>query len=523
MNKTYPVPFEFSSKSGGGSPGPQGPQGPAGTQGFQGPQGSAGSQGATGSQGPQGTSGSQGFQGPQGSTGAQGSQGNQGAQGVQGPQGFQGFQGPASSSVPWSSLTNAVANLTLANGANATTFNQTAAVGWIWANTTVATAVSTNLSPLLEVAANYWTGAASAADTWTLESSLAAGTNGASTLTFAHSGSTGALNVQLPSTAVVQWGTDTGIYRQGAGVVGFGNGTAGNFSGSLDAGTYNCFSSGSVVGRLTSQSTTQLNLGATATNGTIVINSNVTSAAGPGVVIGGFNDLTTTTGVTGVQFGQGSNTGAVGSLRWAPASGSGNFIACNINPGINQGGGTGNYIALQVNAVETSLKGSANKLLSLQAGTTGGTVELDVSNTGTVTTYNSTATVRRGVPSSIASTDLTAQTAAIAATTLLSAPATGAYRIAWSATITTASDTSSVLGGSGGFQVIYTSPTDSVVKTTVSGNSVTSAANTTGTAVGDDIVIYAKSATNIQFQYGYTSVQTTTAMVFELHVSLEAL
>ena len=109
-------------------------------------------------------------------------------------------------------------------------------------------------------------------------------------------------------------------------------------------------------------------------------------------------------------------------------------------------------------------------------------------------------------------------TRSICATTLKSAPL-----VSWSATITTASDISSVLGGTNGFQAIYTSPTDSVVKTTVAGNSVTSSANTTGTAVGGVEVIYAKTGTNIQFSYGYTDSHTSTGMAYELHVTVEAL
>jgi hypothetical protein len=66
-------------------------------------------------------------------------------------------------------------------------------------NTTTATSSTTNASPLLELAANYWTGSASAADTWTIGSSLAAGTNGVSSLTFSHSGSSGAAQVAFPA------------------------------------------------------------------------------------------------------------------------------------------------------------------------------------------------------------------------------------------------------------------------------------------------------------------------------------
>ena len=142
---------------------------------------------------------------------------------------------------------------------------------------------------------------------------------------------------------------------------------------------------------------------------------------------------------------------------------------------------------------------------------------------GKIIKYNATATVRNGIAAEYASSDLTAQSAAITATTLLSAPQTGMYKVSWSATITTASDISSVLGGANGFQVIYTSPTDSVAKTTVPGNSVTSAANTTGTALGGVEVIYAKTGTNIQFSYGYTDSHTSTGMSYELHITVEAM
>ena len=141
----------------------------------------------------------------------------------------------------------------------------------------------------------------------------------------------------------------------------------------------------------------------------------------------------------------------------------------------------------------------------------------------TVIKYGGSATVGQGVPSEIVLSDLTAQSAAITATNIIaSAPRTGMYKVIWSATITTADGVSSVLGGTNGFQVVYTSPTDSVTKTTVPGNSVTSSANTTGTAVGGVEVIYAKTATAIQYKYDYTSA-TPGQMVYELHIRLVAL
>ena len=125
---------------------------------------------------------------------------------------------PSSANLPlWSNLQNSAADLTLANAGFKTTFNQTSNIAWLWANTTVATSGTTNATPLLELAANYWTGAASATDTWTIGASLAAGTNGASTLSITHSGSTGIAVVAAPRlylngfTAITSKATPLGI------------------------------------------------------------------------------------------------------------------------------------------------------------------------------------------------------------------------------------------------------------------------------------------------------------------------
>lgn len=105
-------------------------------------------------------------------------------------------------SLPWSSLTNPTGNLALSMGTDTTTFNQTSNIAWLWANTTSASAITTNASPLLELAANYWTGSASAQDLWTVGSSLAAGTNGKSTLTINHTGTTGAAPVTIATSSL---------------------------------------------------------------------------------------------------------------------------------------------------------------------------------------------------------------------------------------------------------------------------------------------------------------------------------
>jgi len=142
-----------------------------------------------------------------------------------------------SGTVTWNQIGNAAAALSLSNANYATTFNQTSAVPWTWANTTVGTIGSTNASPLLELAANYWaTGGATGVDLWTIgTAAIVAGLNGRSNLTFTHTGSTGQAAVQVPLLDI--GGTDAGISRLGAASLAIGNGTAGDTTGSLTLGT----------------------------------------------------------------------------------------------------------------------------------------------------------------------------------------------------------------------------------------------------------------------------------------------
>lgn len=77
------------------------------------------------------------------------------------------------------------------------------------ANTTAATNVANQSGPTATVAGNYWTGAASAADTFTIADQVGAGTNPGTILNFSHSGSpsggsynfTGPVNVTAALTA----------------------------------------------------------------------------------------------------------------------------------------------------------------------------------------------------------------------------------------------------------------------------------------------------------------------------------
>ena len=106
---------------------------------------------------------------------------------------------PASGgSSAWSALINPTASLTLAMAGFTTSFNHTSAVNWTWANTTAATSGAAQSSPIWNLSGQYWNGAATATDNWTIQNVLGNGTNGASTLTLTHSGSTGTVSTAFP-------------------------------------------------------------------------------------------------------------------------------------------------------------------------------------------------------------------------------------------------------------------------------------------------------------------------------------
>lgn len=134
--------------------------------------------------------------------------------------------------------------------------------------------------------------------------------------------------------------------------------------------------------------------------------------------------------------------------------------------------------------------------------------------------YNGTATAGRGMPAILAIGDYTAQGGAIGATGMGTAPANALIKVSWVATITRAATSSSVLGGANGFQLVYTDGDDSVTKTSIVANSVTSAANTTGTSISGSLMAWVKSGTIPSFTFGYTSAGGT-SMQYNLHVRSE--
>jgi hypothetical protein len=140
-----------------------------------------------------------------------------------------------------------------------------------------------------------------------------------------------------------------------------------------------------------------------------------------------------------------------------------------------------------------------------------------------------------GASNIVAKSVLTAQGAAIVATTLFAVPSAGAglYRVSFVATVTRAATTSSVLGGANGFQVVFVNGNgDSVTKTSPIPGAPSNGANqaysqlnngnTTASMISGTILCYSAASQNIQFKFDYTSVGGTT-MQYDLASFVEFL
>ena len=164
-------------------------------------------------------------------------------------------------------------------------------------------------------------------------------------------------------------------------------------------------------------------------------------------------------------------------------------------------GGTGTSMAPAVGSIPVASSTSAYTPLAI------GTNGQVLTSNGTTASWAAVASVP------LATVDLTAQTASIAATTLYTPATAGIYTITYYGKVTTVATTSSILGA---FSVISTD-TDSNVVTTV-GNSSSQNSLTTGFVSGT-ITVYAKAGTAIQYAMGYTS-SGATAMQYELHMAV---
>ena len=258
----------------------------------------------------------------------------------------------------------------------------------------------------------------------------------------------------------------------------------------------------------------------------------LSSGNGPAVSITGA-PVTSGTGTTTVPLIY-ANSGT------APTTWSTSGTVLGIN---GPSGFAGNYLDFHLNGGATVFSVSSAGIIFVNPAGNGGGINTtsgqsigiaagadNISqSTGIITKYHTIATVSNGIPTEFATVDLTAQSASISATTLYAVPSTGAgqYRVCFSAKVTTVATSSSTLGGTNGFQLLFTDKDDSVVVTTIAAfpyNTTTTnlALNTTQAQENGCIFLNAKASTNIQYQMDYTS-SGVTPMQYNLHIKLEAL
>ena len=401
----------------------------------------------------------------------------------------------ASLGVAWSSLTNASGNLTLSNGTNTTTFDQTSNAVWTWANTTASTSGATQASPSINLSGTYWNGTASATDNWSLYQLAAVGTNGVSNLVVSHSGSSGNSYFALSN------GITGFLMQQGAGnAIDFGANTSWTLNFTNNNGTT---TNGALVATATS-----FQLKSSPTNSTVTISSALTTGASAAGVR--FNNSASFTATSA-----GTQVAVASTHTFSPASGAASFIGFNINPTI-LGTSSGSTTALVVNPAiaATNLTGT-NLIASFQSG---GTPEVTINYSGLFSTYGGVATVANGVPSELATVNSTGNVANIASTTLYAVPAAGAgmYRVVAYIVETTAATTSSVLPS---VVIGWKDETGTTQSSTIVAGGSTG--NTIGTFASGSFGVYSEASQNITYSTtGYTSVGGT-SMAFSLRLRLE--
>jgi hypothetical protein len=164
-------------------------------------------------------------------------------------------------------------------------------------------------------------------------------------------------------------------------------------------------------------------------------------------------------------------------------------------------GGTGTATAPAVGSIPVATSTSAYTPLAI------GTNGQVLTSNGTTASWQAVASVP------LATVDLTAQTAAISATTLYTPATAGIYTVTYYGKVTTAATTSSTLGV---FSVLSTDP-DSNAVTSVGDSSQQNSVTTA--FVSGTITVYAKAGSAIQYTMGYTS-SGATAMAYNLHIAV---
>jgi len=467
--------------------------------------------------------------------------------------------------VLWNQIGNAAGALTLANGTNATTFNQTSAVNWKWANTTAATfganggnliakgstgsastvTLNTVGATLLVAVMQAYAAAPSISDsasnTWNyLSSYIGNGSNRTFCLiAYAYSNAGGAL-----VTSATDLFTVTAAGGSGPSAVVYA------FSNTLT--TSAVYDSSNGVNN--NGATLPISMGSlTPTAGDVVVVGLAVGGSGPGstapTISGAVFSSPDTANIPGdgvYAFGAYllNASGATLNSTWnytntqiynATASAcfkSAGTVAAQSSP-IHTFGGqywNGSASAPDTWTIQDVIGNATNGTSTLTIAQSGsaGTASVSVPNlnvVGTVISYDGNATVKAGIPSILAApTKLTGQQAAQSAVSIVASAAAGMWRISYVAYITQVDTVSSVLGGVTGFAVNFTDPDDSVAKTSNPTTPTISAGNTTGTTISGNLYVYAKVATAITYNFGYTTTGSgATAMSYSIAVYAEYL
>lgn len=171
-------------------------------------------------------------------------------------------------SVTLNNIQNPTGNTSLSMGTNTLALNATVGNTFLTLdNVTLATATVPQSSPIFTLGGQYWNGAASATDLWNIQDVVATGTNGASTLTFSHTGSSGTSAVSFPAVFVTGQAGNAGLCAQYT--AGGGLGAAAAACGTGGGGSSITVNGGSALtGTVNLQST------ATATNGITLLAQN---------------------------------------------------------------------------------------------------------------------------------------------------------------------------------------------------------------------------------------------------------
>jgi len=255
---------------------------------------------------------------------------------------------------------------------------------------------------------------------------------------------------------------------------------------------------------------------------------------------GGIKASAFTTQTQNTVFGAfGSTTPSFTAV--ASCSGSNNGIIYTTNTGFGCGS---NFVQLGATNLGTStmtLNMAASTTASafkvpVQAGATttvAGAISADSTNLEYHGDVNSQDAVFVSAPSGSGTglIDSTGLTAAVTAANLYLPASTQRIRVCGYLKVTTAATTSSILGGTTGIVLTYTDGTDSVAQTVTmpmasqAGNTITIGTGNTGNATttvssGCTGLLYAKSAGQVQYAIGYTSLGAT-PMAYEAHLTTE--